>query len=236
MLRAPREGAMASQFWRSDQQFARLKPLLPTDVKGVPRVDDRRVICGIVHVLRSGCRWCDVPACYEPRTTLYNRFVRWAERGIGNDLFKALAQEGGAPATLMLDATSAKAHRCAAGGKGGRTPRPIGRSRGGRTTKIPMAVDGAGRPRRLIVRPGHRGDAPVAAEWPPTSSAPSLRAGASPMGPTTPRLPTPRPCARWSAIAVACRSSPTTRQGGRNTPSIRCSTANATSLNDHSAD
>lgn len=115
---------MSSQFWLSDHQFARLQPLLPTDVRGVPRADDRRVISGIVHVLRSGCRWSDVPSCYGPRTTLYNRFVRWAERGIWQNVFEALAQEGGPPATLMLDATSAKAHRCAAGGKGGRSAKP----------------------------------------------------------------------------------------------------------------
>ena len=47
-------------FWLSDRQFARLRPLLPTDTRGVPRVDDQRVISGIVHVLRSGCRWKDL--------------------------------------------------------------------------------------------------------------------------------------------------------------------------------
>ncbi|MDJ0514652.1 MAG: IS5 family transposase [Methyloceanibacter sp.] len=154
---------MGGSFWLTDRQFGRLEPLLPTDTRGKPRVDDRRVISGIIHGLQSGCRWKDAPACYGPHKTLYNRFVRWARKGVWAHIFIQLAEEGGPPAALMLDATHAKAHRSAAGGKGGRT-QAIGRSRGGRTTKIHLAVDEFGRPRRLIVKPGHRGDAPVATE------------------------------------------------------------------------
>ena len=69
-------------FWLSDEQWERIEPHLPTDVRGVERKDDRRVISGIVHVLKSGCRWCDCPPEYGPPTTIYNRFVRWAFRGI----------------------------------------------------------------------------------------------------------------------------------------------------------
>jgi len=69
-------------FWLSDEQFSRIQPHLPTDTRGKPRVDDRRVISGIVHVLRSGCRWVDAPPVYGPRKTLYNRFVRWAAKGV----------------------------------------------------------------------------------------------------------------------------------------------------------
>jgi pimeloyl-ACP methyl ester carboxylesterase len=69
-------------FWLSDEQWARIKPHLPTDVRGVERVDDRRVVSGIVHVLKSGCRWCDCPPEYGPPRTIYNRFVRWARRGL----------------------------------------------------------------------------------------------------------------------------------------------------------
>lgn len=110
-------------FWLSEEQFARLAPLLPKDTRGVPRVDDRRVISGIVHVLRSGCRWTDSPPCYGPRKTLYNRFVRWAAKGVWEDVFTRLAETGGPPAALMIDATHVKAHRSAAGGKGGPRPR-----------------------------------------------------------------------------------------------------------------
>ena len=58
-------------FWLSDEQWERIEPHLPTDVRGVERADDRRVISGIVHVLKSGCRWCDCPPEYGPPTTIY---------------------------------------------------------------------------------------------------------------------------------------------------------------------
>ena len=112
------------EFWLTEAQFERLAPLLPRDTRGVARVDDRRVISGIVHVLQSGCRWRDAPAVYGPRKTLYNRFVRWARKGVWLDVFTALAQAGGPPEALLLDSTHVKAHRCAAGGKGGPTLRP----------------------------------------------------------------------------------------------------------------
>lgn len=115
---------MKSVFWLSEEQFARLAPLLPNDTRGVARVDDRRVISGIVHVLMSGGRWEDAPSVYGPHKTLYNRFVRWAKKGVWRGAFEALAQSGGPPSEVMLDSTHAKAHRCAAGGKGGPRFRP----------------------------------------------------------------------------------------------------------------
>ena len=106
-------------FWLSDEQWSRIEPHLPTDVRGVERSDDRRVISGIVHVLRSGCRWCDCPPEYGPPTTIYNRFVRWARRGIWENLFRELAGNGRSVDTQMIDSTHVKAHRSASGGKGG---------------------------------------------------------------------------------------------------------------------
>ena len=111
-------------FWLSESQFARLKPLLPNKPRGVPRVDDRRVISGIVHVLKSGGRWADAPAVYGPRKTLYNRYVRWAAAGVWADVFQSLAASGGPAAELLLDSTHIKAHRSAAGGKGGPISKP----------------------------------------------------------------------------------------------------------------
>lgn len=110
-------------FWLSDKQFGRLVPLLPTDTRGVPRVDDRRVISGIVHVLKSGGRWADAPAAYGPKKTLYNRFVRWAAKDVWTDIFHALASAGGPPAEVLIDSSAVKAHRCASGGKGGSAAR-----------------------------------------------------------------------------------------------------------------
>jgi len=115
-----------SEFWLSKEQFARLRPLLPDKVRGVARVDDRRVISGIIHVVKSGGRWVDAPPCYGPRKTLYNRFVRWAEKGIWQELFVTLASMGGPPAEVLIDSTHMKAHRSAAGGKGGLCSRRSG--------------------------------------------------------------------------------------------------------------
>ena len=112
-------------FWLNDEQWQRIEPHLPTDVRGKDRVDDRRVISGILHVLRSGCRWCDCPPEYGPSTTIYNRFVRWAERGVWEKLFRALADRGRSTETQMINSTHIKAHRSASGGKGGSRSRRL---------------------------------------------------------------------------------------------------------------
>jgi putative transposase len=101
-------------FWLSDAQFARLEPLLPNKPRGVPRVDDRRVISGIIHVLRNGLMWRDAPERYGPPKTLYNRFIRWSRAGVFNRIFAALASGSDATDTVMIDATHLKAHRTAA--------------------------------------------------------------------------------------------------------------------------
>jgi transposase len=109
----------ANLFWLSDEQWQAIEPHLPTDVRGKERSDDRRIISGILHVLKSGCRWKDCPSEYGPPTTIYNRFVRWAERGIWERLFRELVARGRSDATQMIDSTHIKAHRSASGGKGG---------------------------------------------------------------------------------------------------------------------
>jgi len=106
-------------FWLTDAQFSKIERHLPTDTRGKARVDDRRVISGIVHVLKSGGRWVDAPPDYGPKETLYNRYVRWAEKGVWAALFEALAQAGGPPTQVLIDSSAVKAHRSAAGGKGG---------------------------------------------------------------------------------------------------------------------
>ena len=64
-------------FWLSNRAWAAIGPLLPQNQPGARRVDDRRVISGIIHVLRVGCRCQDCPPAYGPSTTIYNRFNRW---------------------------------------------------------------------------------------------------------------------------------------------------------------
>ena len=101
-------------FWRSDGQFARPRPLLPNKPRGVPRVDDRRVIPGIIHVIRNGLMWKDASNVYGPHKTLYNRFVRWSQAGVFDRIFADLAAESIATGTVMIDATHLKVHRTAA--------------------------------------------------------------------------------------------------------------------------
>ena len=114
---------MSNEFWLNDRQWAAIEPVLPRNQPGAHRVDDRRVISGIVHVLKVGCRWQDCPASYGPYTTVYNRFHRWSKRGIWQALFRALMSVG--PGEVqMIDSTTAKAHRAAGGGKGGPRSRP----------------------------------------------------------------------------------------------------------------
>ena len=67
-----------AEFWLTDEQFAKIALHLLTDTRGKARVDDRRVISGIIHVLKSGGRWTDpLREIYSPKKTLYNRFVCW---------------------------------------------------------------------------------------------------------------------------------------------------------------
>jgi transposase len=122
-------------FWLSDDQWFRIEPYLPTDVRGVKRQDDRRVISGIIHVLKSGCRWSDCPEAYGPSKTIYNRFARWAYRGIWENLFRELARRGRSSELQMIDSTLIKAHRSAAGGKGGRRNRRLAARAAGATRR-----------------------------------------------------------------------------------------------------
>ena len=72
---------MADFFWFSHAQWARIEPLLPTGTRGMKRVDDRRVLSGLVHALHSGGRWGDCPRAYGPKKTLYNPVLSFAEGG-----------------------------------------------------------------------------------------------------------------------------------------------------------
>ena len=110
---------MARLFWLSDEAWAKLDPHLPHGRPGKPRVDDRRVLWGILHVLKTGRRWRDVPAEYGPAATVCNRYDRWSQRGVWQRMFERLAASGDAPSELMLDSTHVKAHRSASGVKGG---------------------------------------------------------------------------------------------------------------------
>jgi transposase len=110
---------------------------------GVPRVDDRRIISGIIFVIRNGLRWRDAPAAYGPHKTIYNRFIRWSRLGVFNKIFAGLYAKGGKPDQLMIDVTtSRRIGRWPACSKRA-VPRRIGRTKGGLNSKALLsAVEG----------------------------------------------------------------------------------------------
>ena len=97
----------------SDDEWRLVEPLLPRPGKGKPRVDDRRVLSGIIFVNRNGLRWRDAPREYGPHKTLYNRWKRWGEMGVFTRMMEGLSAQKAEPQTVMIDATYLKAHRTA---------------------------------------------------------------------------------------------------------------------------
>ena len=104
---------MKDVFWLTQTQLDRIAPHFPLS-HGIPRVDDLRVISGIIHVIKRGLQWRDAPSDYGPHKTLYNRFVRWSRMGVFDRIFADLAAGEGVPEQLQIDATHLKAHRTAA--------------------------------------------------------------------------------------------------------------------------
>lgn len=138
-------------------------------------MDDRRVISGILHVLKIGCRWQDCPAAYGPSTTVYNRFNRWSRRQFWLKLLEALAALGTVTRSTAVDSTYIKAQRSAFGGKKGAKAQAIGPSRGGQTTKIHALTDVVGRPFKLILTPGNVSDVTIAPRSPRRCAGSLLR-------------------------------------------------------------
>ena len=103
---------MSNLYWLSETQMERLRPFFPKS-HGRPRVDDRRVLSGIIFVNRNGLRWCDAPQAYGPHKTLYNRWKRWGRLGVFARMMEGLASEAPDQTTIMIDATHLKAHRTA---------------------------------------------------------------------------------------------------------------------------
>lgn len=130
----------------SDNEWSVIRTMLPNKPRGIPRVDDRRILNGMFWILRSGT-WRDLPDCYGPPTTCYNRFVRWRRAGIWDQIMDALAMAHDA-AVQMIDTSIVRVHQHSAciTNNGGQH---MGRSRGGLTSKIHVVVDGNGLPVRL---------------------------------------------------------------------------------------
>ena len=116
---------MANNFWLNDEQWAAIEPHLQMVHTGPERMDDRRVISGIIHRLCEGCRWRGLPDEYGPYTTVFNRYNRWSQRGLCQRIFAALVGCGDPPARTMIDSSAVKAHRSASGArKGGHKIKP----------------------------------------------------------------------------------------------------------------
>ncbi|MGL4494775.1 MAG: IS5 family transposase [Beijerinckiaceae bacterium] len=156
----------------SGAQMRRIEQYFPLS-HGIPRVDDQRVISGVIFVIRNGLRWRDAPKEYGPHKTIYNRFIRWSRLGVFNKIFAALAAEAGKPKRLMIDATHLKAHRTAASlpkveNKRNRSSesisfetdvsRCIGRTKGGLNSKLHAVCDGKGRPLVMTLSEGQMSD------------------------------------------------------------------------------
>ncbi len=170
VLRSRRYFCMSDLFLLSETQLRRIQPYFALS-HGIPRVDDRRVLSGIIFVIRNGLRWRDAPGDYGPSKTLCNRFIRWSRLGIFNRIFEALAHEGGKPDRVMIDATHLKAHRTAASLLKRAVPRRIGRTKGGLNAKLHAVCDGQGRPIVLLLSEGqvsdYKGAALMVAALPP---------------------------------------------------------------------
>jgi transposase len=93
---------MSNLFWLTDAQMARLQPFFPKS-HGKPRVDDRRVLSGIIFINRNGLQWCDAPREYGPAKTLWNRWKRWGDIGIFARMREGLASGAATPKTVMID-------------------------------------------------------------------------------------------------------------------------------------
>lgn len=188
------------------------------------------MISGIVHVLKSGCRWVDAPAAYGPRETLYNRWHRRTEKGHWVRIFEALADAGGPPALGLIDSSAVSAHRSASGGKGGSCkasaghggPRPM--STRSRTAGAARPADAERRQHRRLHRGGGAATTPAAGSHQRGRGQSLRQERRAQSGPG----PEPFRTSRRSATATAASSGARTSTGTA-TPSSACSDASRTS-------
>ena len=165
----------ADRFDMTDREWKLLERVLPKGLPGPRRKNDRKVMDGIFFALRTGTPWRDLSKDYGPYSTCYNRYNRWSKKGLWEKIpadFQKLVAEsagrgddgdgdgGGAQPvrSRMIDSSTVRVHRHAAGSRKDSGPREMGRSRGGLTTKIHAMVDEGGRPRRMHLSPGQASD------------------------------------------------------------------------------
>ena len=110
VIQAPKQGLRTMRYELADYEWTAIKPMLPNKPRGVPRVNDRRVLNGIFWVLRSGAPWRDLPEAFGPYTTCYNRFVRWRRAGVCGRIIDVLAAAHDA-AVQMIDTSIVRVHQ-----------------------------------------------------------------------------------------------------------------------------
>jgi transposase len=122
----------------TDAQWTKLVPLLPPErpATGRPNTDHRTVVNGILHHLKTGMPWRDLPERYGPWQTVYSRFRRWHLAGVWDRVLTALQAEADAAGDLdwslhFVDGTVVRAHPHAAGAKKGAATRPSAAARAG---------------------------------------------------------------------------------------------------------
>jgi transposase len=211
---------MAGEFWLSEAQWGAIEPLLRKNQPGARRTDDRRVISGIVHVLKTGCRWQDYPAVCGPSTTVYNRFRRWTICGI----WVACLKRWSAPIPAMVKPSTV------------RRPRPTARRRAEKGGTGAGDWPLAGRPHhknprhRRCARTPHRrrSDAWPSRRRSSRDSVEQRSSGRRLLDPSTPRT-TAMVCAAFFSNAARFRSSRTIRPAKDMILSTRLPIANAIS-------
>ncbi|WP_397420823.1 IS5 family transposase [Phenylobacterium sp.] len=149
----------------SDDQWERIAPLIigRPDQKGSTGRDNRMFVEGVLWIVRTGSPWRDLPEVFGDWNSVFRRFSRWSAKGVWWRIFEAMSGDPDFE-YLIVDSTIVRAHQHAAGAKKGSEDQAIGRSRGGLSTKIHMAVRGLGCPVRFHLTAGQLGDAPQAGQ------------------------------------------------------------------------
>ena len=148
----------------SDAAWERMAPLIigRPDQKGSTGRDNRMFVEGVLWIVRTGSPWRDLPEAFGDWNSVFRRFSRWSIKGVWWRIFEAMSDDPDFE-YLIVDSTIVRAHQHAAGAKKGSEDQALGRSRGGLSTKIHMAVRGLGCPVRFTLTAGQKGDAPQAA-------------------------------------------------------------------------
>ncbi|WP_146686252.1 IS5 family transposase [Bradyrhizobium canariense] len=148
----------------SDAAWERMAPLIigRPDQKGSTGRDNRMFVEGVLWIVRTGSPWRDLPETFGDWNSVFRRFSRWSIKGVWWRIFEAMSDDPDFE-YLVIDSTIVRAHQHAAGAKKGSEDQALGRSRGGLSTKIHMAVRGLGCPVRFTLTAGQKGDAPQAA-------------------------------------------------------------------------